>query len=253
MKKILLICLLILFGCSTQIIYEDSELNLPVNLRGEEKYEFDETQIKEVPTKFESDMYIPDGSEDVESFSLDFENDGLEEYIIKYKLDDVVVREGDLRQITYLKVYKWLGEAWEIVKEDQVTIEGGVENASFRNIEKVDLGLNDYLLVIKNNYRAPLTYYIYGKYEDGLADLPIEKGYLNEEEYLKDGDIYMRLVDLEINDGKLVESYVVECEKYEDLPLAADRSCYSFDLVHKYDDGFNGEPKVENLVEREEF
>jgi len=190
---------------------------------------------------------LPDTYVDYELLSLDFENDGVDEYALQYKKDDVVRKLGNIRTISYIKVYQWDGVSWSTVKEDEVTSKGGTVDTSFQKFEVVQLGDsdNDHLWVSKYGQKSNVGYYVYGLQADGTyGDWSIPKGYLNSDDYIGEGDLWLDGNAREITREGILESYQVFCEDREPFG-AGGRSCWGFDLFIPFDGEF-GQPIMQN-------
>ncbi len=188
-----------------------------------------------VSDDFNEKDFVPPNATNVEVLELDLEDDGVDEYAVKYTRDDIVVDSREYTK-TFVYVYKWSGKEWSVIKEDQVSEKGGVVERKFSRFEVIDFydfnSGHEMLFVSKEivgDYIA--GYYVFGEQKDGsLGDHSIPKGYLHEDDYLKETELFLNFYKLEVNDTGLVEKYSVACEAYFEGSEVDRKPCRYFDL-----------------------
>lgn len=202
---------------------------------------------------FVRNKFIPASATDVEVLALDFEDDGVKEYAIKYTQDEVKRENGGALTVAYIQVYQWSDELnqWKKIKQDGVVIVDS-RDSNFVNFEVVEIATPDIvreaLLVSKRWQTGALKgYYIFGEQKNGeIDDWPIPKGYLHQDEYLQDGENGVALLSVAVQEGGVLEEYTVACEPSS--PELIIDWCRSFQLLIPFDyEAFEfGTPEIRN-------
>ncbi len=158
---------------------------------------------------------IPENIKDLQIIKVDLEGDGLPEIAVQYKNPNVVIEPNDVREIHYVNVYKEEANQWIKIKKDEATASGGTVDSKFCIFQAVNLGNDkkEELLVSKCDSKGNKNgYYIFGQTTGGhFEDFQIPKGYLHQDQLLKEGDQFPNLNKIEITKKGIEETYLIAC------------------------------------------
>ncbi|MBU1132027.1 hypothetical protein KKC32_02120 [Patescibacteria group bacterium] len=217
----------------------------------------DEIQPEE--TKSSNELFsdwkddLPKQYNDLKETDINIDGDHYTDKLITYINPNVIRREGDIRKIKYLKIFRKVGSQWEKIKEDEVTMAGGVVEMNFCILKPVNLGgdKKEEVLVSKCSQNGSRDgYYIFGQNPDGLFDdLPVPRGYLHDLPKTLPGENPPFLIFVNVTEKRIYESYGMTCESRRDRTYragdAVDKACRKVALFIDYNNGEFSQPTIE--------
>ncbi len=188
---------------------------------------------------FSVDQFLPQGATAVKQLSADFDTDGIEEQVLYYEMNENIGNEV-YKNNQHLNVLRYEGDNWLSVKKDQARVDLANEDrhiSSFEIFEYTSENQAELLVyTCGRRCRRGNKYYAFGFNEGEWKDLDFAKGYLNEGEYLKGTEDEMHLTSLQVQDGKIIESYDIYCsdKPYAEASFGTDAAiCRNMTVVHE--------------------